>query len=577
MKNKRQNTLYKSNIISPLKKEKYLNPIEECPETDDIIKKLDNLDFSSDGKSFETPYISLSKTKTKKYVQSNSISIPYLINDNSIEDFPLELKSKNNEDIFYYKNISNILNNNDNNKKEEKNNIIYSDNNNDIYFLLLKEKINRICINIQNYNINEKYYNIMINFICCLNNIINNNLYTYIDSIFDVILELFSKIKGEYKIKEELTIKLNNMSLNKEDYEKKIFEIKKELIYKEKEIETLLSEKDNKKKEIKNNSNKKLILEINTLKKENQLLFEKILSYKTKIKSICSDYINLHDKYKICLKEIDKKEEKDKKCIFIKQNIIEFSLNKKLAEKNNTNNINLLNKINEIPSNIISPIKKLTSDLILFLFDVNKMLFKYDFALVKMNKIKNIKMPLNDIKDLNPNIDINYLLNERNYKIFSKYFFCNMDIIYNKIININKGNNNNFNSNSNSNNNLKELKRFSGDKKKINGKIKSLNNSRVNQSINLYLPESNVYAKNFKSYISIKKNRENKNLVRNSTSRNGFSFLNFYSDTDLEGNFIIKKEMNNKIDKKFSHTVNLEKNKKGQNSNEKNINGAKNL
>ena len=228
-------------------------------------------------------------------------------------------------------------------------------------------------------------------------------------------------------------------------------------------------------------------------------------------------------------------------------------------------------------SDIISPVKKLTNDLIIILLEINKMLFKYDFALVKMNKINNIKMPLNDIKDLCSNIDINYLLNERNYKIFSKYFFCNMDIIYNKIININKGNNNNFNSNSNSNNNLKELKRFSGDKKKINGKIKSLNNSRVNQSINLYLPESNVYAKNFKSYISIKKNRENKNLVRNSTSRNGFSFLNFYSDTDLEGNFIIKKEMNNKIDKKFSHTVNLEKNKKGQNSNEKNINGAKNL
>ena len=572
MKNKRQNTLYKSNIISPLKKEKYLNPIEECPETDDIIKKLDNLDFSSDGKSFETPYISLSKTKTKKYVQSNSISIPYLINDNSIEDFPLELKSKNNEDIFYYKNISNILNNNYNNKKEEKNNIIYSDNNNDIYFLLLKEKINRICMLVQNYNINQKCYYKMSNLIYLINELNNNQCYKPIDYALDVILELLSKIKDEYKIKDELINKLNNISLNKEDYENKIFEIKKELIYKEKEIENLKRNKKNNidKKEIMDNSNQKLLSEINNMKIENNFLFNTVLSYKNQFKKICYEYKNLYDKYKICLGEIDNIDKKEKK-YFIKDKLYSFTLNMKST--NNEIKSNSFNKANDIFSNN-SVIKKLVNDLISLLMDINKMLFKYDFALVKMSKINNFKTPLNDIKDLNPNLDIMYLLNEHNYRIFSKYFLCNMDIIYNKIINSIKGN-----KIVNSNKNLKESKKSFTDKKKINGKVISLNNSRTNQSINMYVPENNSNSKSFKSYISIKKNRnkeKNKKFVRNSTSRNGFSFLNFYSDTDLEGKSIIKKHITNyKINKKFSHTVNIEKSKKVQNNDNQNQNGAK--
>ena len=66
MKNKKQNyTLFNSNkqkakIVS----KNHLNTIEECPESDDIIKKLEAMDFTTD-KSFETPFISLSKTRDK--------------------------------------------------------------------------------------------------------------------------------------------------------------------------------------------------------------------------------------------------------------------------------------------------------------------------------------------------------------------------------------------------------------------------------------------------------------------------------------------------------------------------------
>ena len=567
MKNKKQNSYYTNNVNNLTSPVKYLNPIDECPETEDIFKKLENLNFSSDEKSFDTPFFSLSKTKNKNNAQSDkTISIPNLINDNIIEDYPFELKSIKDEGRNDFNYISNILINN--NKNEE----INKDNNEKNNLLLLKEKINRICMLVQNYNINQKCYYKMSNLIYLINELNNNQCYKPIDYALDVILELLSKIKDEYKIKDELINKLNNISLNKEDYEKKIFEIKKELIYKEKEIENLKRTKKNNidKKEIMDNSNQKLLSEINNMKIENNFLFNTVLSYKNQFKKICYEYKNLYDKYKICLGEIDNIDKKEKK-YFIKDNLYSFTLNMKST--NNEIKSNSFNKANDIFSNN-SVIKKLVNDLISLLMDINKMLFKYDFALVKMSKINNFKTPLNDIKDLNPNIDINYLLNEHNYRIFSKYFLCNMDIIYNKIINSIKGN-----KNVNSNKNLKESKKSFTDKKKINGKVISLNNSRTNQSINMYVPENNSNSKSFKSYISIKKNRnkeKNKKFVRNSTSRNGFSFLNFYSDTDLEGKSIIKKHITNyKINKKFSHTVNIEKSKKVQNNDNQNQNGAK--
>lgn len=556
MKNKKHNTFY----LNKSPRVKILNPIEECPESEDIIKKLENLNFSSDEKSFDTFLISRSKTKEKIHAQSNkSISIPNLINDN-IDDFPLELKSIKEEDISDYDNINNILINK--NKKED----LSIEKNNDIHELLLKEKINRICIQLQNYNINQKTYFKINNFIPYISSM-NNNLYKPFDSVLDVILELLSKIKEEYAIKEGLINKLNNISLNKEDYEKKIFEIKKELIYKEKEIENLINKKDKNKNELKKNSQQKLLLEINNLKKENQFLFDKILNNKIQFKQLCSEYKNLHNKYKICLQEIDRINEKNKNYYFKEEDINNFSFSIKSVNKvlNNNINSNSYNKNNDIPFDLNISIKKLTNDLISILFDINKMLFKYDFALVKMNKNNNLKTPLNDIKDLSQNIDINYLLNAHNYKIFSKYFLCNMDIIYNKIINLNKESN--IASGLNYYKNKKESKRTSHDKKKLSEKNISLNNSRTNQSINLYVPENKSNFKCFKSYISIKKNREkqnNKKMVKNSTSRNGFTFLNFYSDTDLEKNFIIKKDKN-KIDKKFSTTVNLNMSKSIQN------------
>jgi hypothetical protein len=406
----------------------------------------------------------------------------------------------------------------------------------------------------------------MSNLIPYINNINNNNSFKPFDLMLDVILELLSEIKEEYARKEGLINKLNDISLNKEDYEKKIFVIKKQLIYKEKEIENLIKSKE---KKDNYNSQQKLLSEINNVKKENQFLFEKIISYKSQCTKISSDYKMLTDKYKICLQEIDNKKEKNKKYYFKEEAINKFSFYIKSSFPSKTNNenenLNSFTQNNDILTDNNTSLKKLSNDLILFILGINKMLFKYDFALAKMNKNSNHKIPLNDIKDLGINIDINYLLNYHNYKLFSKYFLCNMDIIYNKIINLN--NEKTINTTFMHDKNKKEFKKCSIDKKKVNGKTISLNNSRINQSINLFVPENKGNYTNFKSYISIKKNREKekkKKMLKSSTSRNGFTFLNFYSDTDLDKNFIVKKDKNT-IGKKYNTSINMNASKKIQN------------
>ena len=571
MKNKKQNSVITSynNINSP--ENKYLKPIiEESSDTDEIFKKLENLNFSSEGKSFETPFKSISKKKTKKgVIKDKNVSIPNLIIDNIVDDIPSELKTMKEEEPSYSDFIDKFILSKHKNQKQDKN----YEKSNDIYQILLKEKINRILISLQNYSINQNTYNKMNSSIAYVNDL-NNILYKPFDSVLDVILDLLSKIKEEYIIKQELVNKLSDISLNKETYEKKMLEIKKELIYKEKELETLMN--DNSQKKTKNNSNQKSSTsEINNIKKENQFLFEKVLSYKNQLKELYAEYKILYEKYKICLKEIDNQKDKSKNIkTFMKENTNDFMIviksNKSTPHKRikSTTNYNCLNKSNDKLSvcanspNFIN-IKKLASDLISFLLDINQMIFKYDFTLMKINKNKNLKSSLNDINTLSSNIDINFLKNEQNYKLFSKYFKCNLDIIYNKLINLNKNNNN--------------TNKSPNEKKKGNSRLTSLNNSRTNQSINLFVPDKKNCAKSFKTYISIKRNmikkkNNNKNIFRNSTSRNGFSsYLNIYSDMDIDGNSNTKKEMSNKIDKKYNSTFNLDKTNKSQN----NQNGAK--
>ena len=558
MKRTKQNSNLFNNNKQKIKisSHKHLNTIEECPESEDIIKKLEAMEFSTD-KSFETPFISLSKTRDKiinKISNLNkSISVPNLYIEN-FEEIPSDIKSLKEEEINdsnYLEVLSKFLNNKE--KKEEKKL-------NNINKLSIKEKCNRIYMNLQKCNLNINCLDKMTKFINSIDNS-SNNIYQQIELILDVVSELSTKIQEEYTIKKDLITKLNNFELNKENYEKQINAIKIELLNKEEQLTQLMNkdtidniENNNKK----DNSQQGLMFLINNAKKENQFLFEKILNYKMQIKKILSSSKILFEKHKICLEEIDKLKSKSNKNLSIEtvNNIVmipkkgnyclkEIDTNSKI-NKRNSNNTNSNNEIYTLANKLIS-----------LLLKINRTLFKLDFNLIKINS--NSKVPLNDISEINPTIDINFLMQEKNFQLFSKYISCNIDIINNKIINISKNlyaNNNKIN---------KENKNSSMTLKNSSEIIKNSNISRFNQSIKFFSPENKNASKTMKNYINLKKTRNNmrnQKLTRNSTSRDGLSYLNFYNNNDSENITVIKKNNSNKKSNQvINQTMNLEKQK----------------
>ena len=558
MKRTKQNSNLFNNNKQKIKisSHKHLNTIEECPESEDIIKKLETMEFSTD-KSFETPFISLSKTRDKiinKISNLNkSISVPNLYIEN-FEEIPSDIKSLKEEEINdsnYLEVLSKFLNNKE--KKEEKKL-------NNINKLSIKEKCNRIYMNLQKCNLNINCLDKMTKFINSIDNS-SNNIYQQIELILDVVSELSTKIQEEYTIKKDLITKLNNFELNKENYEKQINAIKIELLNKEEQLTQLMNkdtidniENNNKK----DNSQQGLMFLINNAKKENQFLFEKILNYKMQIKKILSSSKILFEKHKICLEEIDKLKSKSNKNLSIEtvNNIVMIPKKGNYCLKENDSN-SKINKRNSNNTNSNNEIYTLANKLISLLLKINRTLFKLDFNLIKINS--NSKVPLNDISEINPTIDINFLMQEKNFQLFSKYISCNIDIINNKIINISKNlyaNNNKIN---------KENKNSSMTLKNSSEIIKNSNISRFNQSIKFFSPENKNASKTMKNYINLKKTRNNmrnQKLTRNSTSRDGLSYLNFYNNNDSENITVIKKNNSNKKSNQvINQTMNLEKQK----------------
>ena len=519
------------------------------------------MDFSTD-KSFETPFISLSKTRdkiiNKIYNLNKSISFPDLGVDNSNE-IPSDMKTLKEEDINdsnYMEILSKFFNINKDKKEGNKDASLNK--------LVLNEKINRIYMIIQTCNFNKNCLDKMNKFISSINNI-NPNFLQSIDLLLEVIFELLAKIQEEYSIKNDLINKLNNILLKKEDYEKQIYSIKDELLSKEKQLEKLmdLDTNNNSNSKLENNNQQTLLSLLNNTKKENQFLFEKILGYKTQIKKILAGSRILFEKHKICLEENEKLKSKNRN-ILSKEKVINFEVkgkiqNKKLKNCASYNNIHINTESNNRINNEKQVIL-LANNLIKLVVDINSTLFKYDFNLIKISK--NNKLRLNDIFEINRNIDINFLLQEKNFKLFSKYISCNLDIINNKIINLPNilflNNNKHNKDNKNSSMTMKNSSELS----------KNSNINRINQSLNFYSPGNKNGSKTMKNYINLKKTRNNirnQKLVRNATSRDRLTYMNFYNNNDLESIPSFKKNISLKTTNRlFNQTVNLEKERKSK-------------
>ena len=345
----------------------FFNSFNDVSETDEILHQLANLNFVEDkqklNKNYKVKGDNISKIQFENY-NNNS-------NKNITEDQPISL-------------------------------------------VLLKEKINRIYISMQGLNFQEKELDNLNNFIPCLNNI-EQNRYPQIDKFLNIFFDLISKIKDEINVKNKFIQKLNEVSFDIENYEKKNIINQRVLKDKENEI-ILLMNKLNLEKEKNEDKSKSVYLELNSLKKENQEQADTILIYKNKLRKAEAELQVLNEKYK---------------SHSIKENSIHKSL--PLNEDKSENGLN--NSI--INDNKYFNIKKLNMSLTYLLKEINKMIVKYDILLINL---LNKKINLETVIDLNCNIETNILLDDANMKIFRKNFLYNMERIYKKIEILQKGN-----------------------------------------------------------------------------------------------------------------------------------------
>ena len=365
----------------------FFNSFNEASETDEVLHQLANLNFGEE--------------KTKFNKNSN--------NEGNISKIKFENYNNNNNEI----------------NKEEK----------PISIVLLKEKINRICISLQGLNFKEKELKNLTDFIPCLNNF-EQRKFPQIDKLLDVFINLISRIKEEANVKNKFIQKLNEVSFDIENYEKK--NIINQRVIKDKENEiVLLMNKLNAEKEKSQDKSKSVFLELNSLKKENQELTDTILIYKNKLRKVEAELQVINEKYKNNPAN---------------ENKIRKSLSNE--EDNSENGLNN----SKIIDNKYFSIKKLNMSLIYLLKEINKMIIKYDSLLINL---LTKKINLDKVTDLNCNIETNLLLDDANMKIFRKSFLYNMERIYKKIEILQKGNmdsreiKSNINLNNNVNNNDK--------------------------------------------------------------------------------------------------------------------------
>ena len=534
--------------------EKYFKPLEENKDTNDILKELENLNLSAE-KSFDTafdhPNINTQKKNTTHKKSTNPI-----INDDIINNI-----NKNENVKFKNVDLNLEINTNDNKKllteKEIFNGINDEDNENEnLSEFLLKEKINRICTSFQGYSLSQKCYIYLNNFIPLLPEL-NQKLYKPIDNLFDVFIELLTRIKQEFAVKENLIHKLNDISLNNEGYEKKLLKLKKEIKNKEREICTLIN-KVNLEKEKKEDNSKSKILEINSLKKENLQLNNKLTLFKNQIRKTEADYKAIQNKLKYYIME---RENKNNSSNF-DNNSIKGNNSKLTQQQEDYNNIN---------NEKYLAIKKLNMNLVYLLKEINKNLCKYDYGLnklyiEKMNKAEEDNEMDYEIEDLNSEIETNLLVDENNNKKLYKHFMFNMDIINSKIIDILKKNTQilqNFSKVNVDNKNKHNKNKKEGEddriKNKVNYEFNNTNNyNNNNDKININIRNNNIannVKKNKNNYnlnnyyrlnnsvntdnINIKNKKSDiNNIVNKNKSNTRKSFLNFYNndDKDLEEN-----------------------------------------
>ena len=402
----------------------FFNSFNDVSETDEILNQLANLNFGED------------KQKLNK-------------NNNVKEENISKIKFENYN-----------INNNKEIADEQP-----------ISLVLLKEKINRIYISMQGLNFKEKELDNLNSFIPCLNNI-EQNRYPQIGKFLDIFFDLIAKIKDEINVKNKFIQKLNEVSFDIENYEKKNIINQRVLKDKENEI-ILLMNKLNLEKEKNEDKSKSVYLELNSLKKENQELADTILIYKNKLRKAEAELQVLNEKFK----NNSIKENSNHKSIVLNEDKSENGLNNSIMNDNKYFNI-----------------KKLNMSLTYLVKEINKMIVKYDSLLINL---LNKKINQDKVIDLNCNIETNLLLDDANMKIFRKNFLYNMEKIYKKIEILQKGNMDNRE--------IKSSKNLNFNDSLVNNDKSNINNNESDIDTNEKHFKNNISSKWYDNYNNNKK------------------------------------------------------------------------
>ena len=331
-------------------------------------------------------------------------------NENEFEEF-LKYISPSDElnfDLqnFQIDNSEDIIFNLQNETKEEKKEEVKENKILNISEFDLKIKFQNVCSSLEFFNINQQNTKILKDSLSYISDS-KEKLLIIIDNLLNSFIDIFSKLKEENEIKENLINKINNINKNNDDYEKKIFKLKKEIIAKENEIGSIINKNLAEKEKIIDNKKTKN-LEINNLKNENRKLVNLI--------GICKNELNKKDN------EI----ERIRKKIDLIQS--DYLNNKNNMNKNLTENINTKYCTNYYENNKNNnKIKEFNIELIKLIQIFNDFINKSYFQIIKEKNFEK-----NSFHSIENSFIKNMNLN--NIQSFKENFKNNIEELYKIII-----------------------------------------------------------------------------------------------------------------------------------------------
>ena len=262
----------------------------------------------------------------------------------------------------------------------------------------LKSKFQSICSSLEFFNINHQNTKILKDSLSYKKKK-KEKILIIIDNLLNSFVDVFTRLKEDDSIRENLMNKINNITKNNDDYEKKIFKLKKEIIAKENEIGSIINKNLAEKEKIIDNKKSKN-LEINSLKNENRKLVNVI--------SICKNELKKKDdEIERIRKKIDLIQSGNTFCKNINKTHTNENPIKRSSTTTNENNVNINNnKFKELNLELVKLIQFFNDYINKYYMIIqneknekNNKFYPIDNTIVKNIKIENMQFFKNNFKN----------------------------------------------------------------------------------------------------------------------------------------------------------------------------------